>query len=196
MLPNEACRSLSAGPVPPGHARDVCGSGSGVQQLVWSARAVSRSCSARRRWASRDLVRMRARSLTSSRSSSRGRCRRAPGHLDSRPGCEEDSNIYTVQISWGGWGSNPRPADYEKPGPVLRALCLHRYHEVLPPIAQIAPLARVTRSTSRSTPDHDDRQILATERYSDGPRLKAWHGLFCYWTLEETGWDVCRVPAR
>jgi hypothetical protein len=75
------------------------------------------------------------------------------------------SNVYTNEPRWDGWRSNPRPADYEKPVPALRALCLHRYHEDLPPIAQIAPLARVTRSTSRSTPDHGDRQILATERY-------------------------------
>jgi hypothetical protein len=27
---------------------------------------------------------------------------------------------------WGGWGSNPRPADYEKYSPVQRAHCLHR----------------------------------------------------------------------
>src|ERR1017187_5005814 len=26
---------------------------------------------------------------------------------------------------WGGWGSNPRPADYEKPGLTLRTRCLH-----------------------------------------------------------------------
>ena len=26
------------------------------------------------------------------------------------------SNILTVQARWGGWGSNPRPADYEKYG--------------------------------------------------------------------------------
>jgi hypothetical protein len=75
------------------------------------------------------------------------------------------SNVYTDGLKWGGLGSNPRPADYEKSGPALRALCLHRYHEVLPPVAQIAPPARVTRSTSRSTPDHGDRRILATERY-------------------------------
>src|SRR5437667_7381678 len=80
--------------------------------------------------------------------------------------------------SWGGWGSNPRPADYEKPGPAVRVRYLHRYHEVLPPMAQIAPLARVTRSTSRSTPEHGGR-ILATERYPRRSRLEAWHGLFC-----------------
>jgi hypothetical protein len=53
---------------------------------------------------------------------------------------------------WGGWGSNPRPADYEKHGPVHRAHYLHGYHGAVPPIALIAPLARMTRSTNRSTP--------------------------------------------
>jgi len=28
---------------------------------------------------------------------------------------------------WGGWGSNPRPADHEKYGPVHRAHYLHGY---------------------------------------------------------------------
>ena len=27
-------------------------------------------------------------------------------------------NIYSSDMQWGGWGSNPRPADYEKCGPV------------------------------------------------------------------------------
>jgi hypothetical protein len=26
---------------------------------------------------------------------------------------------------WGGWGSNPRPADYEKYGSTLQVRCLH-----------------------------------------------------------------------
>jgi len=53
---------------------------------------------------------------------------------------------------WGGWGSNPRPADYEKHGPALRVRCLHRYHGVVPLMTLIALFARVTRSTNRSTP--------------------------------------------
>jgi hypothetical protein len=32
-------------------------------------------------------------------------------------------------------------------------------------MALIAPFARVTRSTSRSTPDHDDHRMPATERH-------------------------------
>jgi hypothetical protein len=31
----------------------------------------------------------------------------------------------TLNCWWGGWGSNPRPADYEKSGPALRERCLH-----------------------------------------------------------------------
>jgi hypothetical protein len=42
---------------------------------------------------------------------------------------------------------------------------LHRYHGVVPPIALIAPFARVTRSTNRSTPYLGDLLMLATERY-------------------------------
>jgi hypothetical protein len=52
---------------------------------------------------------------------------------------------------WGGWGSNPRPADYENYGPTLRMRCLHGYHGVVAPMALIAPFAPMTRSTNRST---------------------------------------------
>ena len=52
---------------------------------------------------------------------------------------------------WGGWGSNPRPADYEKPGPALWARYLHGCHEVVPPMALIALFAPMARSTNRST---------------------------------------------
>jgi hypothetical protein len=51
----------------------------------------------------------------------------------------------------GEWGSNPRPADYEKPGPVRQLRYLHGYHGAVPPMALIAPYARMTRSTNRST---------------------------------------------
>ena len=50
---------------------------------------------------------------------------------------------------WGGWGSNPRPADYEKYGPPPRVRYLHGHHGVVPPVALIALSARVTRSTNR-----------------------------------------------
>ena len=48
---------------------------------------------------------------------------------------------------WGGWGSNPRPADYEKPGPALRVRYLHRYRGAVPPMALIALFAPTARST-------------------------------------------------
>ena len=51
----------------------------------------------------------------------------------------------------GGWGSNSRPADYEKPGPALPTLYLHGYHGVVPLMALIALYARMARSTNRST---------------------------------------------
>jgi hypothetical protein len=57
----------------------------------------------------------------------------------------------TWWVRWGGWGSNPRPADYEKYGPALQVRCLHRYHGAVPPVTLIAPFARVARSTNRST---------------------------------------------
>ena len=66
---------------------------------------------------------------------------------------------------WGGWGSNPRPADYENYGPTLRMRYLHRYHRVMPPTALTAPLAQVTRSMNRSTPHHGDHLMSTTERY-------------------------------
>ena len=37
-------------------------------------------------------------------------------------------NFYSNSVTWDGWGSNPRPADYEKPGLTLWARCLHGYH--------------------------------------------------------------------
>ena len=55
---------------------------------------------------------------------------------------------------WGGWGSNPRPADYEKYGPALWMPYLLGYHGAVPPMALIAQLARMARSTNRSTPHY------------------------------------------
>jgi hypothetical protein len=54
----------------------------------------------------------------------------------------------TDLITWGGWGSNPRPADYEKYGPVHRAHYLHGYHGAVPPIALIAPFATCAAASS------------------------------------------------
>ena len=53
--------------------------------------------------------------------------------------------------AWGGWGSNPRPADYENYGPALRVHYLHGYHEGVPPMALMALVAPTARSTNRST---------------------------------------------
>jgi len=61
------------------------------------------------------------------------------------------SNVIQVTLQWGGWGSNPRPADYEKPGPALRVRYLHGYHGAMPPMALIALFAQMARSTNRST---------------------------------------------
>jgi hypothetical protein len=60
-------------------------------------------------------------------------------------------NIYSRSITWGGWGSNSRPADYENYGPALPTLYLHGYHVAVPPMALIALYARMARSTNRST---------------------------------------------
>jgi hypothetical protein len=49
-----------------------------------------------------------------------------------------------VQDRWGWEHSNPRPANYEKYGPALRVLCLHRYHRAMPLIALFAPMVRST----------------------------------------------------
>jgi hypothetical protein len=35
------------------------------------------------------------------------------------------SNLYSFHTMWGGWGSNPRPADNEKHGPMHRTFYLH-----------------------------------------------------------------------
>ena len=54
-------------------------------------------------------------------------------------------------MRWGGWGSNPRPADYEKYGPVHRTHYLHGCHGSVPPMALSALVAQMARSTNRST---------------------------------------------
>jgi hypothetical protein len=75
------------------------------------------------------------------------------------------SNFYTGEPWWGGWGSNPQPADYEKHGPTLRVRWLHRYHGPVPPMAVIAPFAQVARSMNRSTLRQGDHRMPVTERY-------------------------------
>jgi hypothetical protein len=80
-------------------------------------------------------------------------------------------------------GSNPRPADYEKYGPALWALCLHTCHEVVPLMALIAPFARITRSTNRSMPDHDDHRMPATERYRPTGLIYHGYGRRATWSI-------------
>jgi hypothetical protein len=65
---------------------------------------------------------------------------------------------------WGGWGSNPRPADYENYGPVHRAHYLHGYHEAVPLMALIALVAPMARSTNRSTAKRSASSRPATGR--------------------------------
>ena len=84
---------------------------------------------------------------------------------------------------WGGWGSNPRPADYEKSGPALWALCLHTCHEVVPLMALIAPFARITRSTNRSMPDHGDHRVPATKRYRPTGLICQGYGRRATWSI-------------
>jgi hypothetical protein len=62
-------------------------------------------------------------------------------------------------------GLEPTSGDYEKYGPALRARYLHGYYEVTPPVTLIAPYARVSPSTNRSTPYRGDHRMPATERY-------------------------------
>jgi hypothetical protein len=46
-----------------------------------------------------------------------------------------------------------------------RAPWLHGYHGAVPLTGLIAPFARMTRSTNRSTPNHGDHRMPVTERY-------------------------------
>src|SRR5262249_29679924 len=64
--------------------------------------------------------------------------------------------------------------DYEEYGPAFRVRYQHGYHGVVPPIALIAPLARVARSTNRSTPYHGDHRMPATERYRPARPINAY----------------------
>jgi hypothetical protein len=52
------------------------------------------------------------------------------------------SNLYSDSVTWGGWGSNPRPADYEKSGSAHRTHCLHGYHGAVPPMPRLHWLHR------------------------------------------------------
>src|SRR5579884_2954738 len=61
----------------------------------------------------------------------------------------QDQDMYSCW--WGGWGSNPRPADYEKYGLMHRTHYLHGWHGVVLLVTLSALVARMARSTNRST---------------------------------------------
>jgi hypothetical protein len=63
----------------------------------------------------------------------------------SLPSAADRRNIATLHetTECGGWGSNSRSTDHEKYGPALRTRYLHGYHGVVPPMALIAPFARM-----------------------------------------------------
>jgi hypothetical protein len=65
----------------------------------------------------------------------------------------------------GRVGSNPRPADHEKPASALRVRYLHGYHGAAPPMALTALLARVARSTNPSTIYYGHWPMPTTQRY-------------------------------
>ena len=95
---------------------------------------------------------------------------------DVPPASRVITNVSAVHARWGGWGSNPRPADYEKYGPTLPTLYLHGYHRVVTSMAFIALYALVARSTNRSTTHHSERLTSTTERHHAprGIRRYAW----------------------
>ena len=74
-----------------------------------------------------------------------------PGITSSTFGSQNFSYFYSRRVAWGRWGSNPRPADYEKSGPAHHRHYLHGYHEAVPLMAPIALIAPMAWSMSRST---------------------------------------------
>ena len=95
--------------------------------------------------------------------------------------------ITAGESEWGGWGSNPRPADYEKRAPVLPVRYLHGYHRVVPQIALIAPFARMTRSTNRSTPTMATSGGRSQNVTADRARYAS-YGRRATWSI----WTTCR----
>ena len=69
---------------------------------------------------------------------------------------------------WGGWGSNPRPADYEKSGSAHRTHCLHGYHGVVAPMALIAP--STDGSVHEPVHDHHSERLTSTTERHHTPR--------------------------
>jgi len=60
---------------------------------------------------------------------------------------------YRVISQWGGWGSNPRPADYENSGPAQRRRYLHGCHSTVPPMALIALTGKSPPVSGRAVAD-------------------------------------------
>ena len=71
------------------------------------------------------------------------------------------SEIQKVSSQWDGWGSNPRPADYEKYGLLHWMRYLHGYHEVMPTMTPITPVAP-TAHVGRGEPDIANRRATGS----------------------------------
>jgi len=90
-----------------------------------------------------------------------------PPRSTKRPRANADE---TNNRRWGGWDSNPRPADYEKPALMPRCLQLHEQHgpgHLRHSSHQHPPLPR---STNRSTATLNTTANPATERDHGGRR--------------------------
>jgi hypothetical protein len=72
---------------------------------------------------------------------------------------------------WGGWGSNPRPVDYENYAPALRPPYLHGYHGAVPPMALVAPFARVVRSYPADEGARRASRAAANQTSLDSPSV-------------------------
>ena len=97
----------------------------------------------------------------------------------------------------GGLGMAPDiPAATTAAPARTRAIAENRPVNQRCPLAQIAPLVRVTRSTSRSTPDHGDRRIVATERYLRRTPPRSLARFIVLLDVRGAGWHDCRVSTR
>ena len=100
-----------------------------------------------------------------SSASAKNACRTVPGFSPWSLARSGTDGSVSPEARWGGWGSNPRPADYENYGPALLTLYLHGYHGVVPPMALIALVAPMARSTNRSTTCYGVWPIPTTQRH-------------------------------
>jgi hypothetical protein len=81
-------------------------------------------------------------------------------------------------MRWGGWDSNPRPADYEKPALMQRCLQLHEQHGPSHPWHSSHLIPPAWRSTNRATAAPTPRPtrlrtVTATGRGTPGWRYPA-----------------------